>query len=69
MSSRLAAAQLKYSNIILALEVKIDQTSDCIVSCKVLDGVMNQSPTLEAVSSHVINASLLTAKLMPARPT
>jgi hypothetical protein len=34
VSSRLAAAQLKYSNEILVLEVEIDQTTDCIVSCK-----------------------------------
>ena len=38
------------------------QTTECIVSCKVLDGVMDSSPTLEAVSSHVTNSTLLSAK-------
>jgi hypothetical protein len=34
VSSRLPDAQVKYSNIILALEVEISQTTDGIVSCK-----------------------------------
>ena len=62
-SSRMAAAQLNtVRNQIPALEVEINQTTSWLHRIMQTTGWWDQSPTLEAVSSHVTNSSSISAK-------